>query len=194
MIKREGLDLIEDTLDIEKELLGLVENRAQNLFITRQLACGEAVLLVLNQGLGGGLSEGMAIRLASTLSDGFSGAGCLCGALGGGLLALGLFLGRSRPGGRDKYHAQQAARTLHDLFRGHFGSPCCRVLNNKIQKGSRGHFEHCKELTGVGARLAAQIILERRPELARRADLAYLVHIDSRLGSNLKRVARLIQA
>ena len=192
---RQTLRLIEVHLDTQpKQLPGLVESRAQNLFITRQLHCAEAVFLALNQGFGGELSEETAIRLASTMTDGFGGAGCLCGALGGSLLALGLFLSRDQPSGRDKYNAQRAAKVLHDLFRDQFGSTCCRVLNNKTKKGSRAHFEHCKEMTGVGARLAAQIILERRPELARKADLAYLEHVDSKLGSNLKRVANLIQS
>ncbi len=181
-------------MDIQPvELLGLVESRAQNLFVTRQLHCAEAVLLVLNQGFDGKLPEETAIRLTSAMTDGLGGAGCLCGALGGGVLALGLFLGRDRPGGRNKYNAQRAAKALHDLFRENFGSTCCRVLNNRTQKGSRARFEHCKEVTGVGARLAAQIILERRPELAKNADLDFLRHADSRLEASLKRVANLIQ-
>ena len=174
-------------------LLGLVESRAQNLFTTRQLYCAEAVLLVLNRGLNGGLSEETAIRLASAMTDGLGGAGCLCGALGGGVLALGLFLGRDSAGGKDRYHAQQASRALHDLFRDMFGSTCCRVLSKKTKKGSRSHFEHCKEVTGTGARLAAQVILDRRPELAKNADHVYLEHVDSKIGTNLKRVVNLFQ-
>jgi C_GCAxxG_C_C family probable redox protein len=176
-----------------KDLLDLVENRAQNLFTTRQLYCAEAVLLVLNRGFGGELPEETTIRLASAMTDGLGGAGCLCGALGGGVLALGLFLGRDCAGGRDRYHAQKASRALHDLFRDNLGSTCCRVLNKKAKKGSRNHFEHCKEVTGIGARLAARVILERRPELAKNADLEYLEHVDSKIGANLKRVANLFQ-
>jgi C_GCAxxG_C_C family probable redox protein len=175
------------------ELLDLVESRAQNLFMTRQLYCAEAVFLVLNKGFGGGLSEETAIRLASAMTDGLGGAGCLCGALGGGVLALGLFLGRDSHGGKDRYHAQQASRALHDLFRNNLGSTCCRVLNKKTIKDSRSHFEHCKAVTGIGARLAAQVILERRPGLAKNADLEYLAQVDSKIASNLKRVANLFQ-
>ena len=176
-----------------KDLLGLVESRARNLFMTRQLNCAEAVFLVLNKGFGGGLPEETAIRLASAMTDGLGGAGCLCGALGGGVLALGLFLGRDRAGVKDRYHAQQASRVLHDLFRDHLGSSCCRVLNKRTKKAGRSPFEHCKELTGIGARLAAQVILERRPGLAKNADMAYLEQVDSKIGANLKRVVNLFQ-
>lgn len=180
-------------MDNQTELLGLVENRAQNLFSSRQLACGEAVFLVLNRGFGGELPEATAIRLASAMTDGLGGAGCLCGALAGGVLALGLFLGRDLVGGRDRYRLRSASRGLHDLFRDSYGSTCCRVLNNKSNKDLRDHFEHCKEVTGVGARLAAQIILERRPELAKEADFDYLEQVDSKFGSRLRRIAGLIQ-
>ena len=176
-----------------RELLGLVESRAQNLFTTRKLYCAEAVFLVLNRGLNGGLPDGTAIRMASAITDGLGGAGCLCGALGGGVLALGLFLGRKRAGGKDRYHARQASRALHDLFRDNLGSTCCRVLSKKTPKGSRGHFDHCKNVTGMGARLAAQVILERRPELSKNADLKYLEQLDSKIGANLKRVVNLFQ-
>ena len=161
--------------------------------MTRQLYCAEAVFLVLNKGFGGGLPEETSIRLASAMTDGLGGTGCLCGALGGGVLALGLFLGRDRAGGKDRHHARQASRALHDLFRDHLGSTCCRVLNKRTKRDSRSHFEHCKEVTGIGARLAAQVILERRPGLAKNADMAYLEQVDSKIGANLKRVVNLFQ-
>jgi C_GCAxxG_C_C family probable redox protein len=171
----------------------VVESRARNLFTTRQLYCAEAVFLVLNKGFGGGLPEETTIRLASAMTDGLGGAGCLCGALGGGVLGLGLFLGRESAGGKDRYRARQASRVLHDLFRENIGSTCCRVLNKRIKKGCHSHFEHCREVTGIGARLAARVILERRPELAKNADLEYLEQVDSKIGANLKRVVNLFQ-
>ncbi len=41
--------------------------RAKNLYLTGQLLCSEAVLVVLNKELGGGLSDDTAIRLGSAL-------------------------------------------------------------------------------------------------------------------------------
>ena len=53
-----------------EELLKQIEKRAENLFLTRQLQCAEAVMAVLNQGLGGDLPPEMAVRLASALPEG----------------------------------------------------------------------------------------------------------------------------
>ena len=100
-----------------EELIRLVKERAQNLFETGQLLCSEAVLAVLNRGLSGGMDDEFAIRLASTLPQGIGDSGCTCGALSGGALALGLFLGRSRPGARDRQKAMSAANDLHEQGR-----------------------------------------------------------------------------
>jgi C_GCAxxG_C_C family probable redox protein len=173
-----------------EELLEAVNRRARNLYVTHQLFCSEAILVTLNHGFGGGLSEDMAIRLASTLPEGLGGSGCLCGALSGGVLALGLFLGRDRLGGKDKNNALLASKTLHDLFKERYGSICCRVLSKKVKQDPKAHFRQCADLTAVGAELAARLILERRPELVEQADLGYLNRKDSKIVSGFKRVAR----
>ncbi|MFO7554270.1 MAG: C-GCAxxG-C-C family protein [Desulfobacterales bacterium] len=83
--------------DIEA-LLHKIRLRTENLFMTRQLMCSEAVLTVLNRGLKGGLAPEIAVRITSGLAEGFEGSGCTCGALSAGVIALGLFLGRNGPG------------------------------------------------------------------------------------------------
>jgi len=80
------------------EVARLVGKRAGNLFDTGQLLCSEALLVVMNRVLGGGMPDELAVRLASTLPRVIGESGCTCGALAAGALALGLFLGRSRPG------------------------------------------------------------------------------------------------
>ncbi len=98
-----------------------IGKRAENLYLTGQLLCSEAVLAVMNRGLGGGLPEGMDIRLASALPVGLGNSGCTCGALSGAALAVGLFLGRDRPGALNGKQAMPAANLLHDRFKGLFG-------------------------------------------------------------------------
>ncbi len=45
-----------------EQLALMIGKRAENLYLTGQLLCSEAVLVVMNRGLGGGLPEGMDIR------------------------------------------------------------------------------------------------------------------------------------
>jgi C_GCAxxG_C_C family probable redox protein len=173
-----------------EQLAAIIGKRAENLYLTGQLLCSEAILAAINRGLRGGLAEGMDIRLASALPIGIGESGCTCGALSGAALALGLFLGRDRPGSNGK-QTMSAANILHDRFKGLFGSTCCRVLTQKVKQDPKKHFKQCAKITGQTAELAALLILERRPELADDADLAYLEAKDSWLGSKLRKLANI---
>jgi C_GCAxxG_C_C family probable redox protein len=165
-----------------------IGKRAENLFATRQLECAEAVLVVLNRALDGGLSEETAIRLGSGLCDGIGGSGCACGALSGGAVALGLFLGRRGPGFGNGGPAKSAAAELHDDFRQRFGATCCRVLTNSQKTDPAVHFRRCAARTGWTARAVAAAVLRQRPELAEKADWAYLRRIDSVMSARLRRL------
>ena len=163
-----------------------INERAQNLFETGQLLCSEAVLTVINRGLGGDLPDDVAVRLAAAFPQGIGDSGCTCGALAGGVLAIGLFLGRSRPGGRDSQGSMPAAKVLHNSFRNLYGSTCCRVLSKKVRKDPKAHVRQCAQFTGKTAELVAQIILDKYPELAQKADWKYLDTRDSKIASKLK--------
>jgi C_GCAxxG_C_C family probable redox protein len=171
-----------------EEIVWLTKERACNIFLTGQLLCTEAVFSVLNRGLGGGLPPDVAVRIASALPDGLGGSGCLCGALNGGALALGLFLGRNGPGVRNGSRVRSKTRMLHQLFVERFGSPCCRVLTKKVKYQSKSHFQQCSELTGAAAEMAARLILETRPEVSETADWSYLKERDSKLRGTLKKL------
>ena len=147
-------------------------------------------MTVLNQGLGGGLPPGIAVRLASGLPEGLGQRGCLCGALNGGALALGLFLGRDGPGYGNGRTVQQAVAQLHDQFKAAFKATCCRVLTKSLVYGSDDHFRHCAQMTGTAARLTAAIILRQRPELVKTADWDYLARQESRMSAEVKKLAR----
>jgi C_GCAxxG_C_C family probable redox protein len=122
-----------------EELIARIMLRTQNLFLTKQLMCSESVLTVLNSGLCGGLTPEMAVRLTSGLPEGVGGSGCTCGSLTGGVLSLGLFLGRSGPGLRNGKPVMTSAKVLHGQFKDRFGATCCRVLT-KPQMGFKGSF------------------------------------------------------
>ena len=175
-----------------EELVGIIRLRSQNLFGTHQLFCSEAVLYVLNQGLGGGLPPDAAIRIASGFSEGIGGAGCTCGAFSGAIMALGLFLGRQGINGRGSKKVQVRGKALHDLFRSKFGSTCCRVLTKKVRNDRKALYKLCTNHTGEAAELAARIILEARPDLVRQADWDFLSTQDSPLKAGLKRFLTLV--
>ncbi len=177
-----------DGLNIE-EICRRIGKRAGNLFLTRQLWCAGAVMVVLNRVLDGDLTQDQAIRLTAGMGEGMGSAGCICGGLNGAALALGLFLGNGRlsPGGDQA--VMKATRWLHDQFKEAHGSTCCRILMKKKGQGDRAQFRTCADRTARAAELAAAGILEHRPELIQRVDWEYLNREDGVVGARIKIIA-----
>ena len=138
-----------------------VKLRAENLFDTRALLCAEAVLLTLNDTFEGTLTDEEAINLGSTFCMGVGSAGCMCGALAGGLAAVGLFSAKGELAASNA-HSRDLGKELHDAFVKHHGSTCCRSLTRHVKKDPKKHFAQCTMLTGDAAQLAARIIIEER--------------------------------
>jgi len=176
-----------------EELPGLIRQRAENLFETRQLLCSEAVLYVLNQGLGGGLPPETAVRLASGFGEGIGRAGCMCGAFAGAMMGLGLFLGRRGLNGKGSKRILNKAKELHCRFSSEFGATCCRILTKKVEPNSRALFHQCGNQTGEAAEMAARIILEARPDLIRQANWEFLGVQDSKLAASMNRFLTIVQ-
>ena len=149
-----------------QELIERVSLKAGNLYSTRQLLCAEAILASFNEVFGGGLSQQQAVGLSAGFGAGMGESGCLCGALGGGSLALGLILPDCNAGGMRR-KLRGATHELHRRFKGEFGSACCKVLTRKVKQGSRAHFSQCSGITQSAARMTAEVLLQMRPELAR---------------------------
>ncbi|MBG0778259.1 MAG: C_GCAxxG_C_C family protein [Desulfovibrionaceae bacterium] len=134
--------------------------RARALFDARTHLCSGAVLAALNSELGGGLDETQAASLAAGFGHAMGGSGCLCGAVSGAVLGLGLFLAPQGDGA-----VRRASARLHETFRAANGSTCCRVLCKRAPS-RRARLAQCAALSAGAAEAAARIILERRPELS----------------------------
>ena len=171
------------------DLPALIGACAKNLFLSRQMYCSEAVLVTLNQGLGGSLEEYQALALAAPFSEGVGKSGCMCGALGGALLAIGLFIGGTNPV-QHRARVQKAARDFMERFKMRFGSSCCRFLSKKSRTDSTFRFAQCAELTAQAAASAAELIFEHRPELMHVADVCFLDTKDSAVGGFIKNAMR----
>lgn len=182
-----GLTLNKPLASAQEALVGRIRERAGNLYLTRQLLCAEAVVVALNHGLEGGLSESQAVAVAAPFCAAMGESGCLCGALGGAELACGLFLGGDQAYRRRK-EIRETARVLHDAFKAAHGATCCRVLTRSVRQDADAHFRQCADLTADAADLAARMILSRRPGLAARADEAFLTRQDSILGGLWRRL------
>lgn len=125
--------------------------------------CCEAVMASMRNNFELDVPEEV-IAMSSGMAIGAGKSGCMCGALNGGILALGMFFGRTEQNGpKDPKVVKCMALTheLHDWFRDANGkkSNCCRVLTREFDMGKGEHKEQCIRYTGMCAEKTAEIIV-----------------------------------
>lgn len=146
-----------------------IRKTAERFFEDRDYYCSEAVMKSIRDGFGVAVPDEV-IAMASGFPAGLGGSGCLCGAVAGGVMALGLFFGRSGPRDRKVKKAMALSRELQQMFVGRHKSTCCRVLTRGMRHGSELHMQQCTALTGEVAEETARIIVRELPDHYRLAD------------------------
>ncbi len=131
---------------------------AEEYYRTGGFYCSEAIVKAINDGFGLAYPEAV-IRLASGFPVGIGGAGCSCGAVTGGVVALGMVFGRDRPGDPRIDRCLGLSRELHDCFASRHGCLCCRTLTRGMVLKSPEHIRQCIAFTGEVAEETARIIL-----------------------------------
>jgi C_GCAxxG_C_C family probable redox protein len=159
------------------QILDRVQRRAEEYnFIAKNCAQGTALALMEEFGLGN-----MDIIKALTPFPGIGGTGQICGAITGSLIAFGLYFGSDD---RLDYEAIGAtiinAQKFMARFESELGYRLCAEIHEHVVFGrdmspgaSAEHmaafaeakgFEKCGLATGIGARLAAEFIIDRMAE------------------------------
>ncbi len=122
--------------------------------------CSEALMSSIRSNFELDVPEAV-ISMASGFPIGIGRSKCLCGAVSGGVMALGLFFGRTVQGDPKVEKNLSVAKELHDYFKEANGknSLCCRVLTREFDMSKGEHKEQCIALTGMVARKVAEIII-----------------------------------
>lgn len=142
----------------EKELIEKARKNAAHRYQEGEFLCSEAILYTINELLDQPLPKEI-VKLASGLPVGMGEAGCVCGGLSGGVLALGLKFGRTEPKAKCPKVAL-ASKELHDWFKSQQKSTCCRVLIKDYKFGSNAHLQQCTEITGDVAAKTMELIFK----------------------------------
>jgi C_GCAxxG_C_C family probable redox protein len=122
--------------------------QAEGYFKKGDYYCSEAVLTTINQLLGEELPPEI-VKLASGFPVGIGKSKCLCGAISGGVMALGLKYGRTEPKAEMPSNSFLRSEGLHDYIKDKYGSTCCRVITAKFKDfASPERVEHCIGITG----------------------------------------------
>ena len=131
---------------------------AEEYYRSGQYYCSEAIVRAINDGFGLGYPDKV-VRLASGFPLGIGSAGCSCGAVTGGVMALGMVFGRDQPGDPKIDRCLGLSRELHNFFASRHGCLCCRTLIHGMKLKSPEHLRQCVAFTGEVAEEAAKIIL-----------------------------------
>ena len=103
------------------------------------------------------------IRMASGMAVGIGKSGCVCGALNGGVLAIGMFFGRSEQRGPmdpNVVKCMSLTNELHKWFRDNNtkNAACCRVLTKEFDMSRGEHKAQCIYYTGICAAKTAELL------------------------------------
>ena len=122
--------------------------------------CSEAVLSSIHSNFELEIPEEI-IKMASGFPGGVGRSRCLCGAVSGGVMALGLFFGRTKPGDPQVEQNLRVAKELHDWFKVANGKNalCCRILTKEFDMSKGEHKNQCVSYTGLVASKVAEIII-----------------------------------
>lgn len=121
------------------------QTEAEELYRSGKFHCAEAVLETVRRRFTPELPE----AIVGTVSGFGGGSGCICGAVSGGTVALGLALG-------DKKESTRLTKELHTWFKGKYGVTCCKTIRANNGKGI------CPVLTGEVAGKIAEMLGSRK--------------------------------
>jgi C_GCAxxG_C_C family probable redox protein len=156
---------------VEKNLIvESVRKKAEGYFARGEFFCSEAVVHTINELLGWPFPEEV-VKVASGFPIGLGKSGCLCGAVSGGAMALGMAYGRKHGETMNEKMFQMSA-ALHDHIKNMYKSTCCRVLVKDYEFSSPERKAHCVKITGEVAAWIAEKLLED-PEIAPRINEAF---------------------
>ena len=148
-------------MDLMSDLQKMRE-KAESYYLEGDFGCSETVLKLILENFKTELPEEI-VSLATGFRHGVGNSGCLCGALSGGTMALGMFFGRSAAKEDDKVKkAMKLTNELHKIFKENHKVTCCRVLTKKLTYGSPEHRQQCAQFVGEIIEETAKIIIREK--------------------------------
>ena len=147
-------------MNIKKEVsLKKITEDAENLF-RGGFFCSEALVSSIRSNFELDIPEEV-IAMASGFPVGIGRSKCLCGAVSGGVMALGLFFGRTKQGDPKVEKNLEVAKELHDWFKeaNEKNALCCRILTKEFDMSAGAHKEQCIRFTGMVAGKVAEIVI-----------------------------------
>ncbi len=140
-----------------KKIINEAEESFRNGFY-----CSEAIISVIRNNFELDIPEEI-IAMASGFPIGIGASKDVCGALTGGIMALGLVFGRTKQKDPKVAKTLKLSKEAREWFINNNGknSTCCKELTKEFDMKKGGHREQCIKFTGMMAgKIAEQIIRE----------------------------------
>lgn len=124
-------------------------------------SCSEAIIRAAYEA--GYLNENTDIetlnRIASAFSGGMS-SGCLCGAVAGSEIILGIKFGRKNTN-KPPLQIKTFSKTFIDKFKEKRKATCCKALTKGLEFGSPERRQNCKNIVGDSAEILQELLDEK---------------------------------
>lgn len=120
-------------------------------------SCSESLI---KEAIDLGLCDESVLPIATSFSGGLS-SGCLCGAISGAQMVIGLLFGKNNKFGNE-VKAKKVAAEFITKFKEKFPATCCRVLSKGYEFHSPERREHCKHIVEHCSKLMKEVALYER--------------------------------
>lgn len=136
-----------------------IEEEASSLY--GEFYCSEAIVSVIADNMELDIPKEYLVAMSSGFPGGVGGSKCICGAVSGGVMAIGIFFGRSVPGDEKVKRMMGLSAELHDWFKkeNQKNTLCCRVLTRTFEWEGVEHRKQCAYYTGIVAKKVAEILI-----------------------------------
>lgn len=123
--------------------------------------CAETVIYTLRKHLDLAIPDEV-IAASSGFPWGLGGGGCICGALAGGTMCIGIETGKTTPQQERNPACFELTNQLHDAFKEECKGVCCRVLMRGLERDDPQRKKNCAEYVKASLRITADLLEEYR--------------------------------
>lgn len=135
--------------------LTAIRQTAEHYYSNGDFYCSEAIVKTIRDEFCPGLPDNV-IAMASGFPIGIGGAGCTCGAISGGIMAIGMLFGRTEKKDERVNKTMELSRELHDFFEKKTPGALLSRVDTRLGAGFSGANEAVYCLYGRGSRGSGQ--------------------------------------
>lgn len=116
-------------------------------------SCSESIV---KEAIDLGLCDESLLPVATSFSGGI-GSGCLCGAVSGSEMVIGLIFGKNNKFGNESI-AREKAKEFIAKFKEKYPATCCRVLSRGFEFQSQERKQNCMQIVSFCSELLKEAI------------------------------------